>query len=547
MKNMALLNKFNYPTRGYLAVGALALTAALAASPAAAANIGHARLAPNAGNQLNILIPFTQLSAADLNSLSVSPAPQADWLASGLQLPVDLNSIQIQIEPAASADARLVRVQSSQNLSDSIIDLLLDVKTASGSERHQVSVVIPPIKPQLTAQSSDSTAKTAVGSTPELAKAILVKPGDTMFAIAKRNAVSGVSIYQMMLALQRVNPQAFIKDNINLVRAGAALGMPSMDEMLSISDAEARRQFQAQVDAFNNMSSGASPVAAKQLTDIDDNANTAAGQVSANTASAIDTAANGGDKLKLDSSGNADTVVSQKHAIRDAQVRVTQLEHNVKNLNQALRSQGKAASDIVSDGAQAISESINQITDSIMGTDAADDDAATAGAAADQPSEASDSVANTAGATGASDQENNQSATDQNQADDEPAAANQPAADSQTQTNNNSDNATTGSDSGQTGININAKGPAISVVESDTTKSASTAASADTTQDNSWLAWINNHLLGFITGVLALIVLVVAWLLHRANANKDEETDPLVAEAMLEKKLNEINLDLDQK
>ena len=53
------------------------------------------------------------------------------------------------------------------------------------------------------------------------AGAIAVRRGDTMFAIGRRHAVDGVSIYQLMMALQRANPQAFIHDNVNLVRAGA--------------------------------------------------------------------------------------------------------------------------------------------------------------------------------------------------------------------------------------------------------------------------------------------------------------------------------------
>src|SRR3546814_8130196 len=81
-------------------------------------------------------------------------------------------------------------------------------------------------------------------------KSINVRPGDTMFAIALRNAVPGVSVYQMMMALQRANPGAFIHDNVNLVKAGATLSVPGMAELTAISDKEARRLFQQQAKAF---------------------------------------------------------------------------------------------------------------------------------------------------------------------------------------------------------------------------------------------------------------------------------------------------------
>lgn len=56
-------------------------------------------------------------------------------------------------------------------------------------------------------------------------------------------------------------------------------------------------------------------------------------------------------------------------------------------------------------------------------------------------------------------------------------------------------------------------------------------------------------MLGVITGLLAFIVLIIAWLLRRANAARDEgrpgNTGP-ITEAMVKEKLEQINLDLEQ-
>src|SRR5690606_24011105 len=79
---------------------------------------------------------------------------------------------------------------------------------------------------------------------------IRVKRGDTMFAIAQRHAVPGVTVYQMMIALQRANPQAFIHENINLVKSGANLTIPEHAALTAISVREARRLFQQQAQAF---------------------------------------------------------------------------------------------------------------------------------------------------------------------------------------------------------------------------------------------------------------------------------------------------------
>jgi pilus assembly protein FimV len=56
-------------------------------------------------------------------------------------------------------------------------------------------------------------------------------------------------------------------------------------------------------------------------------------------------------------------------------------------------------------------------------------------------------------------------------------------------------------------------------------------------------------MLGVITALLALIVLVIAWLLRRANAQRDDGRDDhsgLITEAMVREKLDQINLDLSQ-
>src|SRR5690606_22287109 len=79
---------------------------------------------------------------------------------------------------------------------------------------------------------------------------IAVRRGDTLFALAQANAVEGVSVYQMMVALLRANPQAFIEGNLNLVRAGATLAVPDAAALRAVSDREARRIFQQHVQAY---------------------------------------------------------------------------------------------------------------------------------------------------------------------------------------------------------------------------------------------------------------------------------------------------------
>lgn len=61
------------------------------------------------------------------------------------------------------------------------------------------------------------------------------------------------------------------------------------------------------------------------------------------------------------------------------------------------------------------------------------------------------------------------------------------------------------------------------------------------------MSWIQEHMLGVVTALLALIVLIIAWVLRRINAVRDDGGNgPRITEAMVQEKLDQINLDLRQ-
>ena len=61
-----------------------------------------------------------------------------------------------------------------------------------------------------------------------------------MWRIAERTRPNaGVSVQQMMLAIQERNPDAFIKNNVNLVREGAVLRLPTESQVRELSSREA--------------------------------------------------------------------------------------------------------------------------------------------------------------------------------------------------------------------------------------------------------------------------------------------------------------------
>ncbi|MDY0022574.1 FimV/HubP family polar landmark protein, partial [Arenimonas caeni] len=77
-----------------------------------------------------------------------------------------------------------------------------------------------------------------------------VADGQTLWTIADANRPDpAVTVNQMMLAIQRANPEAFIDDNINQLKRGAVLRIPAGEEALQIGQAEAAQLVRAQAEA----------------------------------------------------------------------------------------------------------------------------------------------------------------------------------------------------------------------------------------------------------------------------------------------------------
>jgi len=90
----------------------------------------------------------------------------------------------------------------------------------------------------------------AVRATPAAGQ-IAVKRGDTLYGIASdASHGTGASINQMMIALQSANPDAFFKDNINNLKAGAILRIPTRDEIDKIAAAEATADVHRQYETW---------------------------------------------------------------------------------------------------------------------------------------------------------------------------------------------------------------------------------------------------------------------------------------------------------
>ncbi len=124
------------------------------------------------------------------------------------------------------------------------VGILLEARWDGGRAMREVSLLLDPpgTMPSGASAPSVSQADAAAPRTPRAGETLQVRSGDTLYAIVRRSGISGYSDEQAMLAFLDANPQAFIGNNINALRADAELRTPSREQLEARSAAAARAE-----------------------------------------------------------------------------------------------------------------------------------------------------------------------------------------------------------------------------------------------------------------------------------------------------------------
>lgn len=273
---------------------ALAVMAAagLAGSQAWALSLGRVTVLSPQGEPLRAEIEVSDLQADEASSLKANVAPPELFRAAGLAYNPQFNQLRIDLQKRPDGRAYL-RLRSDQAVTVGYLDLVLEVSWATGRTVRDYTLLLEPPRPQVEpsaptpAQITPAVAQASASepATPQVAPApapapqpkaeaeapvatktppqatpaprpaarnVKVKAGDTAGRIAAANLPADVSLDQMLLAMLRANPDAFINGNVNLVKAGAILTMPNAEEARAVGTAqEARRTVVAQSKDFN--------------------------------------------------------------------------------------------------------------------------------------------------------------------------------------------------------------------------------------------------------------------------------------------------------
>lgn len=111
--------------------------------------------------------------------------------------------------------------------------------------------VAPNVAPKGAPQASPTSASPQPAVPAEPAAGRVVRRGDTLVAIASNIQPEGTQLEQVLVALQKANPTAFVGKNINRVKSGSVLKLPDSDTVKAIDAGLARKTVRAQTADFN--------------------------------------------------------------------------------------------------------------------------------------------------------------------------------------------------------------------------------------------------------------------------------------------------------
>ena len=233
----------------------LAIAAASALSSGMAHALGLGELTLKSSLNQPLVAEIELLDVKDLTAAEVVPslASPEDFAKAGVDRQAFLNDLTFT--PVLNASGKsILRVTSSKPLSEPMVKFLVQVMWPNGRLLRDYSVLLDPSKfsPQ-TAEAAAQPAPTETVTAPVTGATqpsqYTTTPRDTLWEIAAK-ARNGGSVQQTMLAIQALNPDAFIDGNINRLKTGQVLRMPDQAQSTSLPQPKAIAEVAAQNTAW---------------------------------------------------------------------------------------------------------------------------------------------------------------------------------------------------------------------------------------------------------------------------------------------------------
>lgn len=209
---------------------------------------------------LNAQIKLISADQVAVDDIQVSLAEQAAFEKVGLERPFLLS--QLRFTPAVDADGRIViKVATRQAVREPFLNFLVQVSWAGSRLLKEYTVLLDPpgYQPPLAVE-LEPPVKSVSGTgaqPPQQDRSMSYGPirsSETLWVIAQKTRPDrSFSVEQMMMALLRLNPAAFRRGNVNLLKQGVVLEIPDREFIAALSTGEARAQFLQQTRDWRSM------------------------------------------------------------------------------------------------------------------------------------------------------------------------------------------------------------------------------------------------------------------------------------------------------
>lgn len=245
---------------------AIAAASALSSGMAQALQLGEMTLKSKLNQPLSVEIELLDVGGLTASEITPSLASSQAFVDAGVDRQAFLDDLTFT--PVVNPNGRsVVRVTSSKPLPDSYIRFLLQVQWPNGRLMRDYSVLLDPAK-------FDQPAATTAAPAPRLSAPAVSKPAqhtttprDTLWEIAEKHR-NGASVQQTMLAIQALNPSAFVDGNINRLKTGQVLRLPDTVQSTALPQPQAIAEVRAQNEAWRQgRRTAANQAAGKQQLD----------------------------------------------------------------------------------------------------------------------------------------------------------------------------------------------------------------------------------------------------------------------------------------
>ncbi len=371
------MTKTNFKKRAV----AVAVASCLSFAPwlAEAAGLGKLTVLSGLGQPLRAEIEINA-TRTELAGMSARLAPQKAFREAGIDYATALYDLRFAIDKRTNGSA-VLKITSSNPVNDPFMDLLVELNWPDGPVVREYTFLLDP--PEVAAKAAGRPVSTAearvvdtvrgapVAATPavrsEAPKPSLAAPkvaaeprkvqaqeagthvvqqGETLRKIAGETKYEGVSLEQMLVGLYKKNPDAFIGDNINRLKAGAILGIPDKAAVAAVSEADTKQVYQAQANDWSAYRQKLAGAVAQGQSKPEDASQSASGKITARVDEKAPSAGQSKDQVKVSkaeapgkgaaggkpSVATEEDLVAKERALKEAQDRLAQLEKNVGEL-----------------------------------------------------------------------------------------------------------------------------------------------------------------------------------------------------------------------